>query len=294
MKNNIMKKIITTLLLCFILMVSFAQEEAVEKVVDKPVRQPFESAYIIDNQTTYIPYVNTLEYVIQHKFGTVENGVKDLFGLYAPGANVRLGFNYVVHKNVQLGWGLTKTNFANEFNLKWTVFEQTRKNTFPVALTLYGVAGINGQPKDYFGMDYSFSGRLSYFAQAIVSRKFSNAFTMQCAASFSHYNMVNRDKSDFDKVGVHVNGRYKFSSNMSVIFNYDQPLPLLVLRNKDGMNSSPNIAAGIEISTSTHAFQIYAGQQSSILPQEMMVMNYIPFEMKSFAIGFTITRLWSL
>ena len=288
-----MNKIFATLLLSFVLIVSFAQEETVEKTVDKPVRQPFESAYLIDNQTTYIPYKNTLEFAIQHKFGTVENGVSDLFGIYAPGANVRLGLNYVVYDNIQVGWGITKNNLTNDFSAKWTVFEQTRKNTFPVALTLYGVAAINGQAESYFGKDYSFIGRFSYFAQVFASRKFNEKLSMQLGASFSHYNMVDRTKSDFDKVGLHLNGRYKFSPQMAVIFNYDQPLPLLILRNKDGENANPNIAVGIEISTSTHAFQIYAGQYSGILPQDVMVNNYTDFAMQNFAIGFTITRLWS-
>lgn len=288
-----MKKSIAVIVFSLFSLSIFAQDEVVEKVVDKPVRQPFESGYLIDNQTTYIPYVNTFEYVIQHKFGTFEKGISDLFGIYAPGANVRIGANYVVYKNVQLGWGLTKTNFTNDFNAKWTILEQTRNNTIPVALTLYGVAGISGQPKDYFGKDYSFMGRMSYFAQVIVGRKFTDELSLQAAASFSHFNMVNRELSDFDKVGVHLNGRYKFSSSMSAIFNYDQPLPLLVLRNKDGKNTSPNFALGIEIATTSHAFQIYAGQQNNILPQALMVSNYNDFAVKNFAIGFTITRLWN-
>lgn len=269
----------------------YAQEEEKEK--DRPVRPPFQSAYLIDNQTTYIPYAKTLEYVIQHKFGTIDNGISDLFGLYAPGANVRIGFNYVVMNNVQLGWGLSKSNMTNDFNVKWTILEQTRKNTVPVALTLYGVAAINGQPDDYFGVDYSFMGRLSYFSQIIVGRKFNDWLSLQVGGSFSHYNMVNRENSDFDKVGVHFNGRAKFSPQSSFIFNFDQPLGLLVLRNKDGVNTDPNIAVGVEIATSTHAFQIYAGQYSGVLPQDIMVNNYNGFDMSSFRIGFTITRLWN-
>jgi hypothetical protein len=288
-----MKKIILIFLICFPVFTLLAQDEFVEKTVDKPVRSPFESAYLIDNQTTYIPYKNTLEFVIQHKFGTVEEGVSDLFGIYAPGANVRIGFNFVVHKNVQVGWGITKSNMANDLNVKWTIVEQTRNNTMPVAIALYGVAGINGEPDEYFGKDYNFTGRFSFFAQAIVSRKFNNWLTLQAGGSFSHFNMVDRTKSDFDKVSVHLNGRMKFSERMSFIFNYDQPLSLLVLTNKNGVNSNPNLAAGIEISTSTHAFQIYAGQYSGILPQDIMVKNYNDLALKNFAIGFTITRLWS-
>lgn len=288
-----MKNILAIILMCFVSLAVVAQEEVVEKVVDKPVRQPFESAYLIDNQTTYIPYRGTFEYVIQHKFGTFENGISDLFGIYAPGANVRIGCNYVVYKNLQLGWGLTKTNFTNEFNAKWTIFEQTRNNTFPVALALYGVAGIGGQSKEFYGKDYSFMGRMSYFGQIIASRKFNEWLSLQAGASFSHFNMVDRELSDFDKIGVHFNGRAKFNSNMSFIFNYDQPLPFLVLRNKEGENTSPNIAAGLEIATSSHAFQIYCGQQNNVLPQAMMVNNYNGFGIKNFAIGFTITRIWN-
>lgn len=289
-----MKRILLSISTLCLALTLFAQDSDTEKkVVDKPVRQPFESAYLIDNQTSYIPYVNTLEYVIQHKFGTFENGISDLFGIYAPGANVRIGFNYVVYKNLQLGWGLTKANFTNDFNVKYTILEQTRKNTVPIALTLYGVAGINGEDKEVFGEEYTFNGRMSYFAQVIVGRKFNDWLSLQAGASFSHYNMVNREKSDFDKVGVHVNGRAKFSPQMSFIFNYDQPLNALVLSNKDGKNASANIAAGVEIATSTHAFQIYAGQFSGILPQDIMINNYSDFGMKNFAIGFTITRLWN-
>ena len=88
-----MKKYIIAFILSGLLYsISFAQEEE-EK--DKPVRAPFESGYLIDNQTTMIPIKGTLEYAIQHKFGTMENGLSDVWGIYAPGANVRLGLNYV-------------------------------------------------------------------------------------------------------------------------------------------------------------------------------------------------------
>jgi hypothetical protein len=59
----------------------FAQEE---EEVDKPVRFPFASGYLIDNQTTLVPVPGTLEFVMQHKFGSIENGMSDFFGIYSP------------------------------------------------------------------------------------------------------------------------------------------------------------------------------------------------------------------
>ena len=89
---NIMKKYILFLIVSVFVFNTFAQDSE-EK--DQPVSSTFESGYLIDNQTIFIPDAKTLEFVIQHKFGTMDQGFSDLFGIYAPGSNIRLGLNYV-------------------------------------------------------------------------------------------------------------------------------------------------------------------------------------------------------
>lgn len=272
-----------------------AQETETEtKKVDKPVRSPFESGYLIDNQTTVIQPINTLEFAIQHKFGTVENGHSDLWGLYASGANIRLGLNYVVAKNVQIGLGVTKERMTTDFNAKWTILEQTRNNTVPVALALYGNIAIDGRDKDQFHDDFKSSNRLSSFAQVIVGRKFSDEISLQTGLSFAHYNLI--DEGNYhDKVGVHLNGRFKVSPQGSVIFNLDVPLDLgyLDTEAEDYDNPKPNFSFGYEISTSTHAFQIYMGNTSGLIQQDIMVNNHSKIDLDNYMIGFTITRLWN-
>ena len=53
-----------------------AQDEP--ETESKPVRSTFESGILIDQQTNNIPTANTLELLIQHKFGTIQNGITDL------------------------------------------------------------------------------------------------------------------------------------------------------------------------------------------------------------------------
>ncbi|MGZ2368827.1 DUF5777 family beta-barrel protein [Ancylomarina sp. YFZ004] len=272
-----------------------AQETETEtKKVDKPVRSPFESGYLIDNQTTVIQPVNTLEFAIQHKFGTVENGRSDLWGLYASGANIRLGLSYVVAKNIQIGIGATKENMTTDFNAKWTILEQTRNNTVPVALAFYGNIAIDGRDKDQFHDDFNSSDRLSSFAQVIVGRKFSDELSLQTGLSFSHYNLINKGMYH-DKVGVHFNGRYKVSPQGSIIFNLDMPLDLGYLDSEadNYENPEPNFSFGYEISTSTHAFQIYMGNSNGLVQQDIMVNNHSKIDLDNYMIGFTITRLWN-
>src|ERR1043166_4258045 len=48
----------------------------------KPAKPAFESSQLMDDQSAVVYSKKTLEFNMQHRFGTVENGVKDLFGIY--------------------------------------------------------------------------------------------------------------------------------------------------------------------------------------------------------------------
>ncbi len=308
------KTLLIVILSLFVCVNIWAQDEAVEK--DQPIGAAFENGTLIDAQTSYIPSVKSLEFVIQHKFGPIDNGdaAFDLFGLYAAGANVRLGLNYVPAKNLQLGIGVTKLNLYTDLNAKWTILEQTEKNTVPVFVTVLGNVAIDGRPKDDFGglnnyenpldtFEFRGSDRYSYFAQLLVGRKFSDALSLQAGVSFSHANLV-AQYHDHDRVGLHFNGRLKFSPQSSFIFSYDAPLKIDDISEQHSgwnANNAPgwdgpyhpkaSLKFGIEVSTYTHAFQMYVGNANGILPQYDMMNNMNdPFE--GLAIGFTITRLW--
>ena len=297
-----MKKYILILLISGIGLSNLVAQE--EKEPDTPVSNPFESGILIDAQTTMIPDAKTLEFVIQHKFGSIKNGASDLWGIYGS-SNIRVGLNYVPVKNVQIGAGITKRKMMTDLSAKWTIFKQTERSTIPVSVALYGSIGINGQDNELLGryvfkkrseiVEYgvSFQDRLSYFSQLIVGRKVSDAFSLQVGASFTHYNTVDWDR-DHDVIGLHANGRLKFSPQGSIIVTYDHPLKVKGITEQHGWDywAEPSLAVGVEFFTFTHAFQIFVGTADGILPMELMMNNQNPIERKSFAIGFTITRLW--
>lgn len=300
-----MKKYILSLIVLAIAINSSFAQDAEE--TSEPVYGAFESGILIDQHTTVIPDARTLEFVIQHKFGTMDNGLSDLYGIYAPGANVRLGLNYVPVNNLQLGIGLTKKRMYTDLNAKWTIFEQTTDNSVPVAVALYGNMAIDGRDLTTLGSgqvvdtrgsdgtpgDFGFTDRFSYFSQLIVGRKFNDWLSLQAGASFTHYNLAAWNQ-DHDVVGAHFNGRIKFSPQSSIIFNYDLPLKIKNVSEQTNwdMHAKPNLAVGVEISTYTHAFQIYVGTADGILAQDIMMNNHRDWTDNGLAVGFTITRLW--
>lgn len=303
------KSILFITLLSLISVFTFAQEEATEntpaKEKDYPVAATFESGYLIDAQTVIIPEKKTLEMAIQHKFGTIEKGRSNLWGIYGS-ANIRLGLNYVPFKNFQVGAGITKRYMATDVNAKWNVIQQTRKNKIPVSVTLYGNMAFDGRAESAFesGMvrqaysgpiyHYRFADRMNYFSQLIVARKFNKWLSLQGGVSFTHYNAV-PEGYDHDIVGAHFNGRIKVSPQGSIIFNYDEPLKIKkISEQRDWTNHAKrNIAFGYEVSTGTHAFQMYMGSSNALLPQDNMMMNQNKFDKTGLLIGFVITRLWA-
>lgn len=314
---NMKKSLLIVILVLLVCTGSWAQDDAssTKKEKGEPVMSEFENGTLIDAQTSVIPSAKTLEFTIQHKFGSVENGISDLYGIYSAGANVRLGLNYVPVKNFQLGIGLTKTNMYTDLNAKWTVFEQTQNNSMPVFITVLGNVAIDGRsdadmgstfnnygaPVDTFGL--KFSHRFTYFSELLIGRKFSDQLSLQVGVSFSHANLV-AQYHDHDQIGLHFDGRVKFSPQSSFIFTCGVPLQIQNISEQNtGWNADnapgwdgpyhpeASVKFGVEISTYTHAFQIYMGNAGGILPQYDM-MNNMNKPFKGLALGFTITRLW--
>jgi hypothetical protein len=134
---------------------------------------------------------------------------------------------------------------------------------------------------------------LSYFSQLVVARKFNDWLSLQAGVSFTHYNAVGI-LYDHDKVGVHASGRIKVSPQGSIIFNYDNPLKIKdISEQREWTNHpKPSVAFGYEVSTGTHAFQVFMASTTSLLPQDNMMWNQNEMDKTGFAIGFVITRLW--
>lgn len=292
-------------------------EEQQEQTTDdeeegiKPQRPAFESSWIIENQTVVVPAKSTLEFMIQHRFGTVDNGVKDLWGLYADaGSNIRLGLSYTVFEKfgfaglrgpLAIGIGSTRGRRTQDVNLKYGFLQQTRNNRVPISVTYFGNVAMETQQSREDLPNRNEADRYSFFHQIIFARRFNSALSIQIAPSVSHYNVVESYMYN-DHYAVAFAARYKISAQSAVIVNLDQPLNGLepVFPDHTSNNPQPNFSLGIEVATSAHAFQVFVTNFASIVPQRNNFFNQnAPWDgdakgwADGFLIGFNITRLWS-
>ncbi|ERM80748.1 hypothetical protein P872_21265 [Rhodonellum psychrophilum GCM71 = DSM 17998] len=254
----------------------------------------FESTWIIDNQTTLVPMKQTFQFDILHRFGTVNNGFDDLWGMYAP-SNIRMGFSYTPINKLMVGFGLTKDRMLWDFNAKYAFISEDSKTPAPVSVTYFGNVALDSRPEGGFVHK---SDRYSFFHQLMVSKKVTRDFSIQGSVNFSHFNAVEAflgqeeqkiAKMKNDHFSFSVLGRYKVSDAFAFIGNYDQPITKHNLN-----NPNPNISLGVELATPLHAFQIFMGNYKWLVPQYNNVFNRNdPFDGR-FLIGFNITRLMDL
>jgi hypothetical protein len=272
----------------------FSQDSIVSQDVKKPLaKSPFESGYFIDDQTVAQPPAHTLQLVIQHRFGTIQKGWEDLAGIWGN-SNIRFGLDYTITKNLLIGIGTTKIKRIQDLQVKYT-FAHQRIGGFPLTIAFYGNMGINCTNKSNFGSDFRWVDRFSYFGEFLFARRFCKEFSAQFAIGWAHYNQVDSTMKD-----THVNslyndnlylsgiGRVKISPQSSIMLSYSQSV--FTYLNKMPW---PNVGLGVEISTSTHAFQIYIAAAQRIIPQEIAMYNDNNPYNGALLIGFNITRLWT-
>ena len=299
--------IMRSLTFCLLLMISFdaiAQDaNATDSTSPAPVvkkkyfvKNTFEGNYLIDNQTVMVPIKGTFEFGIQHRFGTTDQGIKNLFGIFAS-ATIRLGFSYTPIKDLQVGFGATNDRMQVDWNVKYALLKQTKDGNIPLSITYFGNAAMDTRKKDATTLFLKTSDRFSFYNQIIFARKITDNFSVQVSPGLSHFNNLEGyldstgkvlPKLKNDHFAISFSGRYKISDKTAIIVNYDQPLTQHPMN-----NPHPNISFGLEMRSSGHDFQVFAGNYGYILPQNNNLFNQNDYTKGQFLIGFNITRLWN-
>ena len=275
--------------------ISVAQSDEVPQKDTRPVRNTFESILLIDHQTVMVPVKGTFEFDIQHRFGTWDNGYKDFYGVFAP-SNIRLGFDYVPIDRLMVGFGFTKHNLLWDFYGKYAILRQGRSGGSPLSVTYYVNAAVDTRKEEKTDFSES-SDRWSFFHELMVARKITDGLSIQAGANLSWFNYkeqqfddegndLGRDKNAH--IAANVLARYKFTNSMGVLVGYEFPIS-----DHEFNNPEPNLCFGVEIVTSSHAFQFFVGNYQGILPQYNATFNPNSFGDNEILIGFNMTRLWN-
>ena len=215
------------------------------------VDSAFKGTRVVNAQSLEIPKPKILQFMIQHRFGSIENGFYDLFGM--DYATIRFDFHYGLTDRISFGVGRSSLDKIYDMFLKTKLIRQTSgSKSFPFSVLFYSDIGIDTKrkPEIYPSVKDNFSNRLLYVNQLIIGRKFSRNLSLEILPTLVHRNLVPTNDDDHDQASIGIAGRFKLSNRISINADYFIPIGD---RNENYKNS---LAVGVDYETGGHVFQV--------------------------------------
>lgn len=252
------------------------------------VNSVFWGTRLVDQQTTNTVGKGAFQYEILHRFGTVEKGISNLFGIYAP-SNISMGLAYGISKRAEVQFYSEKNNRTQEFGFKYIFLKQDINNSPPFTLAYYTNISVDARNKGVFGEGSEFSDRLFYNHQLLLSRQIDYKYNLQLSFSFVHFNKVGKEFQP-DKCELGFSFGYKLNRKKSLFVSYQHPFDFILFANNINATEKPldGLALGYETSTKSHVFQVFVSNRDNIVLGKELIYNQKRIAVKNILVGFNI------
>jgi hypothetical protein len=288
----------TKILLILFSVLSFdqllAQEPDLLKLVpdNKPKKEyvdyAFKSTRVIMSQSMEMLKPGTMDFRILHRFGNVNQGGYQFFGL--DQATMRMGFDFGITKNFMLGIGRSTNKKEFDGFLKYRIIHQAKgPGSLPFSIvvvsgsTLETLKWSDPTRKNYF------TSRMAYYGQMIIGRKFSEGITLQVSPTVLHRNLVATTDDPHDLYAVGVGGRFKISRRVSFNFDYYYRV------NPNKLDGTHNpLSVGIDIETGGHVFQLHFTNAIGMNERIFLTETTNDWAKGDIQFGFNLSRTFQL
>lgn len=209
----------------------------------------FKGLKIVNFESTKLVAKKELTFVVAHRFGSLERGLDNFFGL--DEAVTRLNFVYGLTDGINIS--ASRSSFQKIYNLavKYRLLRQ-ETDGFPFTVVGFNEININtGLDKDNLPK-LEFDNRLGYTTQLLISRKVDKNLSLEIAPTFFHDNYVAIDAQDNSQFALGLGGRYKLGARWSLNMDYG-----LHLNRADSSPFKNPLSVGIDLETGGHVFQMH-------------------------------------
>ncbi|GAA4327170.1 DUF5777 family beta-barrel protein [Flaviaesturariibacter amylovorans] len=246
----------------------------------------FKGTRIINLQSVEKAAPGTLQFLIQHRFGAVNGGGYEFFGL--DQATIRLALEYGLHRAVAIGVGRSSYEKNYDAYTKVTLLRQA-PSAVPFTLAYFGSVVYRGERMALKGFN-SGNARLSYTHQLLLARKFTDRLSLQLAPTFVHKNRVlsRLDPNDYYALGV--GGRYRLTKRFSLNTEYIGRLPPANRSAPAYADFHNSFSLGVDIETGGHVFQLHLTNSLSMLEKGFITESSESWGNGGVHFGFNISR----
>jgi Membrane bound beta barrel domain (DUF5777) len=254
----------------------------------KYVTATFKTTRLINGHSSENVSKGVLDVKISHRFGTINKGGYELFGL--DNATMRMGFDYGVTKYLMVGVGRSTFQKTYDAFLKIKLLRQsTGKRNMPISLSYVPTIALKTLKDQNPEQTNYFTSRLYYTHQLIVARKFSDKLSLQLMPTFVHHNLVTGANEPNDVLAIGIGGRQKLTKRLSLNVEYYYQLPQYKL------NGTTNaLSVGFDIETGGHVFQLHFTNSQGMNERTFISETTGKWEKGDILFGFNISRVFTI
>ncbi|MGY5355471.1 DUF5777 family beta-barrel protein [Wenyingzhuangia sp. IMCC45467] len=270
----------------------FAQNDLLDMLNDttenttKEVTSTFKSYKLVNFETPKLVPKNHLNFIVAHRFGTVKNGIEDLFGLDI--ASTRLQFVYGLTDKINVSFSRSKFRKTYDFGAKYHILHQ-KKNGFPFTVAGHHLLGIDTSLDKDLLPGLEFANRLRSTHQIIMASKINDKLSVEFIPTILHDGLVELDEQDNLQYALGFGGRYLFTKRMGIVVDYGLHL------NRATNSPYKNVfSIGYEIETGGHVFQLHFSNAQGMYENAFITQAAGDWSKRDFFFGFNINRIFNL
>jgi hypothetical protein len=252
-------------------------------VTENIVSATFKGTRIVNGHSIENRKDSELEFIISHRFGRVNTGFEELFGL--DQANIRFALEYGLTDDLTAGLGRSSFEKTYDGYLKYRLLKQkTGTNAFPFAVSLFGSIAAKSQ-KAIAGNERTFAESLFYVGQVLIAKKVNSSLSIQVTPTYVHRNLATIAADPHDIFALGFGTRVKLSKRVSLNAEYYQQFQKLA-----SINARNSLAFGVDIESGGHVFQIILSNAITMVEKSFITETTGNFFGGDIHLGFNLSR----
>ena len=259
-----------------------------EKEKKEIIKNAFKSPRVINSHSMEFLRPGTMDFRILHRFGKLNQGYKNFFGL--DQASMRMGFDFGILQNLMVGIGRSTYKKELDAFIKYApVRQSTGPWSSPVTFALVSGITMDGTSWADPSRKNFFTSRLAYYFEAIIGRKFSEAFSLQVSPTMVHKNLVPFETDPNNMYAVGIGGRLKLSKRIAITCDYSH----IIIGIPDSGYYNP-LSVGFDIETGGHVFQLHFSNSTGMNERAFITETTNSWSSGSIRFGFNLSRVFQI
>jgi hypothetical protein len=284
---------LTTILLLLALPFLQAQEDLLSLLGDEEtgpeyITAAFKTNRVINLHSLENTPANVMDLKISHRFGTLNQGIYELFGL--DNASIRIGLDYGISDRLTVGAGRSSFQKTYDGFVKYTFIRQQRgQKNVPLTAALLATTAIQTLKWQDPDRENYFRSRMYYTYQLIVGKKFSENLSLQLSPTLVHRNLVSTREESNDVFALAAAGRIKLTRRVALNAEYAYVFPDQIA--EEFRNS---LSIGFDIETGGHVFQLHFTNSTSMIEKGFITETNGSWLDGDIHFGFNVSRVFTL